>query len=68
MSGKIPDWQNLTDNRPNENPRPEWLPRTGKVNVVAAQRRRLKRITARRNGKTARFGREHFPAENFAPQ
>src|ERR1700709_465439 len=41
------------------------MPRTGKVNVVAAQRRRLKCITARRNGKTARFGREHFPAENF---
>jgi hypothetical protein len=54
-SGKIPD------NRPNEKTRPERLPRTGKVNVVAAQRRRLKGIAARSNGKIARFGREYFP-------
>jgi hypothetical protein len=35
--------------------------------VVAAQRRRLKCIIARRNGKTARFGREQFPASESSP-
>jgi hypothetical protein len=67
-SGKIPDFVK-NDERPTQRKNPSGAAASdGKVNVVAAQRRRLKCITAHRNGKTARFGRENFPAEELCPE
>jgi hypothetical protein len=67
--GKNSRMATLDEQPAREKNRPEGLPRTGKVNVVdSTAAADFKRITARRNGKTARFWRDYFPMVDSGEQ